>query len=112
MPTGRLALTPPPDVPSSTVLNLSTARDFLRDKFATDLTGLRAEIARVGGLAMHTRVTITGQSYEGGSHQGVEAFTAMEYLRALLDIKAELDPNTAAAPSCIRYADHSSRCAE
>lgn len=93
-------------------LNLSTARDFLRDKYASDLEGLKKEIARVGGLAMNTRLNLTGQSFEGGSHQGEVAFTAMEYLRALLDIKAELDPTTACAPSAIRYADHSCRIAE
>ena len=101
-------------MPPPLALNLSTARDFLRRKYAANLTGLRAEIERVGGMAMNTRLNLTGQSFEGGSHNGEVAFTAMEYLRALLDVEADLAPETvsSAAPSCIRYADHSSRLAE
>lgn len=101
-------------MPPPLALNLSTARDFLRRKFAADLTALRGEIDRVGAMAMNTRLNLTGQSFEGGSHNGEVAFTAMEYLRALLDVEAELDPASVgtAASSSIRYADHSCRIAE
>ena len=101
-------------MPPPLALNLSTARDFLRRKFATDLTGLRREIERVGAMAMNTRLNLTGQSFEGGSHNGEVAFTAMEYLRALLDVEADLDPTSVGTSgySSIRYADHSSRYAE
>lgn len=101
-------------MPPPLALNLSTARDFLRRRFATDLAGLSAEIERVGAMAMNTRLNLTGQSFEGGSHNGEVAFTQMEYLRALIDVESELNPDASgpAGSSPIRYADHSCRIAE
>lgn len=68
---------------------------FLRRKYAADLPGLKALAEKVAGSSFKA-VTITGNSFEGGSAQGVITFEPLEYLGACEEILLELDPDAPA----------------
>lgn len=76
---------------------IDTARRYLRRTYAQNLTGLLALADQVANTATEA-VTLTGQSFEGGSHTGQLTFEPMAYLTAIEDIIAELDPTGAGAP--------------
>lgn len=80
---------------------IDTARRYLRRKYAAgtaaDLAQLRALADEVFAAATDT-VTLTGQSFDGGSHSGVVTFEKMAYLAAIEDIIAELDTSATAIP--------------
>lgn len=95
---------------------IETAKQYLRLKYlvtpATSTTGpvyttpaLRA-LADLVAEGAFEQVTITGQTFEGGSHQGQVVFPRMDYLRAVLELIAEADPaGTPQAPSRTSFAD-------
>ena len=66
-------------------------KTYLRRKYAEDLPGLKTladELIANGAL---DEVTITSNSFEGGSAQGQVAFDPMAKLKAVEEIIAELD---------------------
>jgi hypothetical protein len=83
----------------STAENISTAKRYLRRKYATDLPGLRALAETVAGEALGDSVTLTGQSFEGGSHTGQLVFPRIDYLGAIEQVIAELDTTTPLRPA-------------
>lgn len=98
--------------------NISTAKLYLRRKYATNLTGLKQLAEKIADEALGDAVTLTGQSFEGGSHTGQLVFPRIDYLRAIeetirfLDTTQTFDPASAtsslfracpaayAAPTC------------
>lgn len=73
------------------------AKKYLRRKYANDLPGLKALAESVADGAFDA-VTITGNSYEGGSASGQVSFEPLEYLSAVEDIIEEMDDSGAASP--------------
>ena len=69
-----------------------TAKLYLADKYAGNPNGLRKLADEVATCAFDN-VTITGQSFEGASHQGQLGFDKMDYLRAVMEVIAAIDPN-------------------
>lgn len=67
------------------------AKLYLRRVFASNLTGLKALASTVAAEAFDS-VTLTGQSFEGGSHTGQLVFPRLAYLRAIEELIIELDP--------------------
>lgn len=83
------------------------AKRYLRDKYASDVPGLRALREDVANAAFEA-VTITGQSYEGMNTQGSMTFEPMALFKAIQDVIAELDPtNTPDDPPTVTHADFS-----
>jgi hypothetical protein len=82
---------------------IETAKRYLRRKYATDLLGLRALADSVAECATDA-VTLTGQSFEGGSHSGAVTFEPMAYLTAIEDVLAELDDTVPPPPPDRAYA--------
>ena len=80
------------------------AKLYLRRVYADNLTGLKALATTVATEAFDS-VTLTGQSFEGGSHTGQLTFPRLAYLRAVEELIIELDPDTvpAAANSTSAY---------
>lgn len=68
-----------------------TLKQGLRIKFSADPAGLRKLWEEVWKGASRF-VEITGNSYEGGSASGTVILERLEYLAAVQDILAELDP--------------------
>lgn len=90
-----------------TASRISTAKDYLRRKYAVDPAGLRALMDNVAVEATDD-VIITGQSFEGGSHTGQLTFERMAYLRAIMDVLDEVDPDNAPTREpTIQHADFS-----
>ena len=97
---------------------ISTAKQYLRMKYLVtaatatalpvyDLRGLR-KLADEIALSAFDAVTLTGQAFEGGSHQGQLTFPRMDYLQAVMDIIAEANPTgTPQAPTRTTFADFS-----
>lgn len=85
--------------------NLATAKQYLRRKFSDNLPALKALADQVAGEALGESVTLTGQTFEGGSHTGVLTFPRMDYLRAIESLIAELDPTVPVAPPRVVFAD-------
>jgi hypothetical protein len=69
------------------------AKLYLRRKYASNLTGLKQLAEQIACEAFDT-VTLTGQSFEGGSHSGQVALPRLGYLRAIEELIIELDPDT------------------
>jgi hypothetical protein len=76
---------------------IATAKQYLRRTYADNINGLKALAAQVAESAF-SAVTITGQTFEGGSAQGTVTFEKMAYLTAVEAVIAELD-TTAPRPS-------------
>lgn len=74
------------------------AKKYLRRKYVEDVAGLKALAETIASGAFEF-VTITGNSYEGGSANGQISFEPLEYLSAIEDIIAELDPDGVPAPA-------------
>lgn len=86
---------------------LEVAKQYLRRKYASDLQGLKSLADRIAESAF-AAVTITGQTFEGGSAQGTVTFEKLAYLSAVEAIIAEIDPdNTPTAPAAVAFADFS-----
>lgn len=84
---------------------LEIAKQYLRRKYLNDLAGLKTLADRIAEGAF-AAVTITGQTFEGGSAQGTVTFEKLAYLGAVEQIIAELDPDhTPMAPAAVRFAD-------
>lgn len=83
---------------------INTLKQGLRIKYATDLTGLRRlwESVFAGSTEF---VEITGTAYEGGNASGQLVLERLEYLQAVQDILAELDPTLSSAPPSSTFAD-------
>ena len=79
--------------------NIATAKLYLRRKFANNLTGLKALADKIADEALGDAVTLTGQSFEGGSHTGQLVFPRIDYLRAIEETIAYLDTDAAPDPS-------------
>lgn len=91
---------------------LLTAQQYLRMKYTGQVPALRALADKIAEGAFEA-VTLTGQQFEGGSHQGQLVFPAMLYLQAVLQLIAELDPdNTPVAPCATVFPDFSARPAD
>ena len=87
---------------------LETVKQYLRRKYATNVEGLKTLADRIAESAVKS-VTITGQTFEGGSAQGQITFEKLAYLSAVEQLILELDPdNTPTAPAAVSYADFSS----
>jgi hypothetical protein len=87
---------------------LETVKQYLRRKYATNVEGLKTLADRIAESAVKA-VTITGQTFEGGSAQGVITFEKLAYLNAVEQLILELDPdNTPKAPPAVAFADFSS----
>ena len=84
---------------------IATLKQGLRIKYRTDPTGLRQLWEQV--FAGSTEyVEITGTAFEGGSANGVQILERLEYLAAVQEIMAELDPTgTPPAPPAGAFAD-------
>lgn len=76
---------------------LGTIRDYLRMKYATDVTGLRRLADETFAAATET-VTLTSGSFEGGSHAGVMNCPKGLLLQAIMDVLKELDATIPRAP--------------
>jgi len=74
------------------------AKKYLRRKYANDATGLRL-LADTIATGAFEAVTITGNSYEGGSASGQITFEPLAYLSAVEDVIAEIDPDNVPAPA-------------
>lgn len=86
---------------------LEVAKQYLRRKYAADVPGLKTLADRIAESAFRA-VTITGQTFEGGSAQGQITFDKLAYLGAVEALIAELDPdNTPTAPAAVTFADFS-----
>lgn len=76
---------------------INTLKQGLRIKYASNPNGLRQlwETVFAGSTEF---VEITGSAYEGGSDAGVQILERLEYLAAVQDILAELDPDNIPTP--------------
>lgn len=84
---------------------LETVKQYLRRKYASDVPGLKTLADRIAESAVRA-VTITGQTFEGGSAQGQITFEKLAYLNAVEQLILELDPdNTPTAPPAVTFAD-------
>jgi hypothetical protein len=84
---------------------IATLKQGLRIKYAGNPTGLRALWAKVFDESAEF-VEITGNAYEGGSASGNHILHRLEYLAAVQDILAEIDPaGTPSAPPPGTFAD-------
>jgi hypothetical protein len=71
---------------------IETAKDMFRLDYSQNAPGLRALIDKIKNNGALEAVTITGDSFEGRSHQGQLTFHPTALLRAALDIYYELSP--------------------
>lgn len=71
---------------------IETAKDLYRLKYSENVAGLRTLIDKLASGGALDVVTITGDSFEGGSHQGMLTFPPAGLLRAALDVLQELAP--------------------
>lgn len=86
---------------------IAIAKNYLRRKYANDAEGLRTLMDTVASCLDET-VTLTGNSFEGGSASGQITFERMAYLAAIMDVLDEIDPDNAPeAPPAVRHADFS-----
>lgn len=69
---------------------IATVKQYLRRKYAGDVNGLKALANQVAESAV-AAVTITGQTFEGGSAQGTVTFEKLAYLAAVEAVILELD---------------------
>lgn len=81
--------TRPPRVDSAD--RIETVKRYLRRKYAADVSGLKALAEKIFTGGATNAVTINGQSFEGGSAQGVITFEPLAYLKAVEEVIAELD---------------------
>jgi hypothetical protein len=77
---------------------LDILSDYLRFTYAQDVNGLRKKITDIASNGALEFVTITGDSYEGTSHQGQLTLAPLIYLGAALAILRELDPTAIPEP--------------
>ena len=70
---------------------IETVKRHLRRTYRADVAGLRALADKVFAAGATDAVTITGQTFEGGSAQGTVTFEPLAYLRAINEVLAELD---------------------
>ena len=90
---------------------ISTLKQYLRRTNVGDdgLAKLKALADTLFGSATN-EVTITGNSFEGGTASGVVTFPKMAYLQAVEELILELDPtNTPTAPDQSAIVDFSYR---
>ncbi|AKC83775.1 hypothetical protein IMCC26134_15105 [Verrucomicrobia bacterium IMCC26134] len=81
---------------------LATLRQYLRRKYASNLTGLRAMADTTFASATET-VTLTSLSAEGGSHSGEITCPKGLLLEAIESILLELDDTAPRASSCAAF---------
>lgn len=79
--------------------HIATAKKYLRRKYASDLTGLRALADKIAEEALGDAVTLTGLSAEGGSQTGQLVFPRIDYLAAIEDVIREIDPDYVESPA-------------
>lgn len=85
---------------------IETLKQGLRIKFTGNAGGLRELWAKVFEQSAEF-VEITGNAYEGSSASGTHILHRLEYLRAVQDILAEIDPaGTPVAPPTSTFADY------
>jgi hypothetical protein len=82
-----------------TAENIATAKLYLRRKYAENLTGLKQLAAQIADEALGDAVTLTGQSFEGGSHTGQLVFPRIDYLRAIEETIRYLSPTQTFDPA-------------
>jgi hypothetical protein len=84
---------------------IAVLKQGLRMQYSANPPGLRALWQRV--FAESTEyVEITGNAYEGGSASGAHILHRLEYLAAVQDVLAEIDPaGTPSAPPSGTFAD-------
>lgn len=86
---------------------IQIAKSYLRRKYADDVPGLRTLMEEVAACLSES-VTLTGNSFEGGSASGQITFERLAYLGAIMEVLDELDPDNAPeAPQPVRHADFS-----
>ena len=91
---------------------IEIAKQYLRRRYLNDVAGLKALANRIAESAFAT-VTITGNTFEGGSAQGTVTFEKLAYLGAVEALIVELDPDNApVVPPAGRIMDFSQRCVE
>ncbi|MDP1580720.1 MAG: hypothetical protein Q8M02_10595 [Candidatus Didemnitutus sp.] len=73
---------------------LGTLKQYLRMKYRADIVGLKRFADEIFCEATDT-ITLTGQSFEGGSHTGVINCPRGLLLQAIMETIAELDPTVA-----------------
>jgi hypothetical protein len=84
------------------------AKKYLRRKYAADLDGLKTLADSIATGAFEA-VTITGNQYEGGGADGQITFEPLEYLAAVEDVIADIDPAAPAPASLVMHSDFSQR---
>lgn len=77
---------------------LQTVTDYLRLAYAANVNGLRTKIQEVAQNSALAFVTITGDSFEGGSNHGELTLHPLLFLRGAMDVLAELDPASVPTP--------------
>ena len=87
---------------------LETIKQYLRRKYASDLAGLKTLADTIAASATES-VTLTGQTFEGSSHQGVLVFASIDYLAAIEAVIMEIDPSPVIPPPSNTHAAWSYR---
>jgi hypothetical protein len=82
---------------------ITAAKKYLRRTYAENLPGLKALAETIAAGAFEA-VTITGNNYEGGGATGQITFEPLEYLSAVEDVIADLDPDAPAPASLVMHA--------
>ena len=80
---------------------IEVVKQYLRRKYTggtTDGLKMLKSLADDVFNAATDPVTLTGQSFDGGSHSGQITFEKMAYLSAIEAVISELDTSTAALP--------------
>jgi len=90
---------------------IATAKRYLRRKYADNIEGLKTLAETVASSAFSS-VTITGNAYEGGSANGQITFEPLEYLGAVEELIAELDPDSPQPAASVIHTDYSCRMVE
>lgn len=84
---------------------IAVLKQGLRIQYTSDPAALRVLWSRVFNESTEF-VELTGNAYEGGSASGTHILHRLEYLAAVQDILAELDPpSTPSAPPPGTFAD-------
>lgn len=92
---------------------IETFKEWLRVKYARDVTGLRRYVQELGDGSAADSVVITSHTFLDGSAAGQLVLEPLVKLRAALDVLRELDPDNAPSPAPAgRIFDFSQRCIE
>lgn len=83
---------------------INTLKQGLRIKYTGDAPALRTLWETVFNTSTEF-VEINGTAFEGGSTSGQLVLERLEYLQAVQDVLAELDPTLVSAPPSSTFAD-------